>query len=106
LKPRRYTLFEGEVELLKTGKIVIPGSDLLAGSATMLIQGIANLARHTDLSWPQAIRTATSNPARLLGLPTRAARPRVGARADFVVIDGTRERVRPEVVWVRGARVE
>jgi len=105
LQPGRYTLFEGEVELLKIGKIVIPGSDLLAGSATMLIQGVANLARHTDLSWPQALRTATSNPARALGLPPRTAKPKAGACADFVVFDGGRERVTPEAVWVRGERM-
>lgn len=100
LKPGRYTIFGGQVELLRTGKIVIPGSDLLAGSASMLTPCVAHLALHTDLSWQQALHTATRNPARLLGLPTRDARPSAGKRAEFILIDPDTPDARPAAVHI------
>ena len=66
-----------------SGKIVVAGTPYLAGSNQALDVGLNNLIRATDLSIEDALRTVTTNPARLLGKsePTIA----VGQLANLVV---------------------
>ena len=87
LKPGKYALGGLPVELMPSGRICLSGSDLLAGSSLMLIQGVVNAACVTDLSLEQAFACATVIPADLLGVRHRFAPPTVGARADLMVFD-------------------
>lgn len=87
LPPGRYTLAAMDVDLLPTGRIQLTGTDLLAGSSLMLIQGVLNTARHTDLTLEQAWRAATINPARVLGVRGIGTRPKVGKKAELVLVD-------------------
>lgn len=87
LRPGRYDLGRASVEMLPSGRICLSGTEFLAGSSLMLLQGIVNTARVTDLTLEQAFACATTVPAALLGLKRRFTLPREGAAADFVVFD-------------------
>lgn len=106
LAPGRYDLAGIPVDLHSDGLISLAGTDLLAGSGMMLLQGVVNAARATDLSMTEAFRAARENPARLLGLPMPAWPPEVGGAADLIAFevagDGT-ARVREG--YVRGRAV-
>ncbi|MBM3288556.1 MAG: amidohydrolase family protein [Candidatus Hydrogenedentes bacterium] len=109
LKPGHYELAGMPVELLKTGRICLSGTELLAGSATSLLQGVLNLARHTDLTLEQAFACASSVPAALFGVSAPHAAPARGARANFLVLDIVRGPVRDtpklRAAIIDGARV-
>ncbi len=83
-RPGRYRLGEQDVELTPDDRVVLEGTGKLAGSALKMNRGVANLVRLAGLSLRDAIRMATVNPTRLLGLPAPdAILP--GAAADLVV---------------------
>ncbi|MBI1317905.1 MAG: amidohydrolase family protein [Candidatus Hydrogenedens sp.] len=105
LKPGPYEIFGGKVELLKTGKIVIPGTPLLAGSASMLTPCVAHLAKRGGMTWAEAFASASKNPARALGLPPRDTRPVSGKAADFLLLDPESKTMQPEAVYIRGQRL-
>jgi N-acetylglucosamine-6-phosphate deacetylase len=77
----------GTVELLPSGRLTLLGTPYLAGSAAALPVGIANTIRHAGVTLAEAVRLATTNPARLLGLdrPDGRGSIRSGAAADLVV---------------------
>jgi N-acetylglucosamine-6-phosphate deacetylase len=104
MKPGVYELFGGKVQLHANGKITIPGTGLLAGSGLMLVQGVLNVARCTDLSLKQAIACATSTPARLLGLRSRGRLPQVGRKANFCLVSGQGTNVKMLASFVDGKR--
>ncbi len=87
LKPGQYRLAGKRVDLNRAGRVSLSGTDLLAGSALMLMQGLFNAAHVTDLSLEQSFACATTNPARLFKLDHEFSLPRVGKEADFVVLD-------------------
>lgn len=108
MKPGAYALFGAKVELKRNGKICLLGTDLLAGSGLMLLEGVTNTWKNTDLSLEEAFRCASTNPARLFGLRRRFSLPKVGARADFVAFDmmpasGGLEKPRVCASFVNGA---
>jgi N-acetylglucosamine-6-phosphate deacetylase len=88
------------------GKIVVAGTPYLAGSNRDLMAGLNTLLDAVpELGLAEAVRTVTSNPARILGLP--APRIEVGQPASIVRI----ERVGPRAIrlvetWVDGRRSE
>lgn len=90
LKPGHYDLVGMPVELLKTGRIQLSGTDLLAGSATTLLQGVLNAARCTDLTLAQAFACASSVPGKLFGIHHSFIAPKKGATASFIVIEAAR----------------
>ncbi len=109
LPPGPYRLGTVAVELLPTGRICLSGTDLLAGSSLMLLQGVINAAHATDLTLEQAFACATTIPARILGVPARFPKPAVGTKADFVLFDAGHGRSRKPLakahcVYVRGER--
>lgn len=86
-KPGTYELAGSPVALLPEGKIVLSGTDLLAGSALMLLQGVVNAARGTDMGLKEAFASATTIPAKLLGLKHRFTLPSVGRKANFILFE-------------------
>jgi len=62
--PGRYRLGEQDVDHTPDGKVVLAGTDRLAGSALTMNRGVANLMRLAGLSLEDALRLATTNPAR------------------------------------------
>ncbi len=79
--PGRYRLGELEVDLTPDERVVLAGTTRLAGSSLRMDRAITNLMRIGKVNLRDAMRTATTNPAQLLGLPGLA----VGERADLVV---------------------
>jgi N-acetylglucosamine-6-phosphate deacetylase len=62
--PGRYRLGEQDVDHTPDGRVVLAGTDRLAGSALTMNRGIDNLMRLAGLTLDQAVRLATVNPAR------------------------------------------
>jgi len=94
LEPGHYDLAGMPVELLRTGRIQLSGTELLAGSAVTLLQGVLNAARYTDLTLEQAFACASAVPAQLFGVGRPHTAPKRGARANFLVLDVRRGPVR------------
>ncbi|MCC6154948.1 MAG: amidohydrolase family protein [Candidatus Hydrogenedentes bacterium] len=103
LKPGHYDFGGTPVELLKTGRIQLTGTDLLAGSATTLLQGVLNAARHTDLTLAQAFACASRIPAELFGVSNAST------RANLIVFDlvrkAARDSARVQTIFADGSQV-
>lgn len=72
----------------------------LAGSALTMDAAIRNVVNHCSVSLEQAVRAASSNPARLIGCADRGVIA-VGQRGDLVELD---DEVRVGAVWLNGVR--
>lgn len=91
--PGRYRLGELEVEQGRSGRVGLPGTEHLAGSALTMDRAVANAARFTGLPLDSVLPQATTQPASLVGA---APRGRVTAEWDeaagrltiFGVVDG------------------
>ncbi|MCD5408617.1 N-acetylglucosamine-6-phosphate deacetylase [Candidatus Bipolaricaulota bacterium] len=59
----------------------------LAGSTLTMARAVRNFMEFTGCSLPQAVRCATLNPARLLGIEDRKGSLEVGKDADLVIFD-------------------
>jgi N-acetylglucosamine-6-phosphate deacetylase len=106
LKPGKYDVGGMAVELLPGGRICLSGTEYLAGSSLLLLQGVLNAMRFTDLTLKQALASASSIPGRLFGLKHRFVLPKEGAKANFLAftIAKSREGWRPKVkaVFING----
>lgn len=108
MKPGKYSLLRADVELKPSGKICLSGTDLLAGSSLMLLQGVVNAWWATDLTLEQAFACATRIPASLFGVKRRWRPPVAGKKASFLVFSLDRTKSPPkasiEAVFVDGRR--
>jgi N-acetylglucosamine-6-phosphate deacetylase len=102
--PGRYRLGELDVELKPDDRVVLTGTQKLAGSALRMNVAIANMMGIGGVSLRDVIRTATTNPARLIGLEGRAEGLKAGDRGDVVVFRQEPELV-VEAVYLEGVRV-
>ncbi len=66
--PGRYTLGEVEIERDAAGRVTLPGTSTLAGSALTLDQAVANAVRDTGLSLEEVLPMASTQAAAGLGL--------------------------------------
>jgi N-acetylglucosamine-6-phosphate deacetylase len=94
----RYQLGPIEVDV-KDGKCTSGGS--LAGSVLTMDRAVRNVTQFSRWSMKDAVRAASLNPARAVGLAGRHGALAKGAEADFVVLSPTGE-VRKTVVRGRG----
>ena len=78
----------GDWEVERDGRIVVAGTPYLAGANEPLDVGLTNLANATGWSIPDVLATATSNPARLLGVASPRIAP--GEPARLVVLRAAR----------------
>lgn len=87
--PGRYRTAVGAlVELGSDQRLAEVGSELLAGAAATLLDGVRNVATRTTFSLADALRLATRNPARLApGTRGGVGEIRVGGPADLIVLD-------------------
>ncbi|MGD1071060.1 MAG: N-acetylglucosamine-6-phosphate deacetylase [Bryobacteraceae bacterium] len=104
--PGRYRLGEQEADLTEDGRVVLAGTDKLAGSALRMNQGVANLVQLGGLSLRDAVRTATVNPARVIRLEGRMRGLEPGERADIVAFRFKGATVEIDAVWLDGVRAE
>lgn len=87
MKPGPYRLGGVPVELKRSGRICLTGTDLLAGSSLSLLQGVINAAQHSDMTVEQAFASASSIPLKLFGLRPAPWPPKVGRKANFILFD-------------------
>lgn len=100
----------GAERIVKTGpRLTLEGSDTLAGSAISLVECVNNFLCWTGASVPQALRTVTETPARVLGMEAVKGTLRVGADADLVVFseveEGGVKQLAVDEVWKFGERM-
>jgi len=100
----RYRLGELDVELTGDDRVVLTGTQKLAGSSLRMHNAIANLMRIAGVSLRDAIRAATLNPARLIHLEGRSEGLKPGDRGDVVVFRLTPDPTM-EAVYFDGIRV-
>ncbi|KAI0022926.1 N-acetylglucosamine-6-phosphate deacetylase [Xylariomycetidae sp. FL0641] len=101
-----------ESRIVKKGpKLVLEGSDRIAGSSITLIECVNNFLAWSGASVPQALRAVTATPAAMLGLQGQKGCLLDGADADMVVLSerrgGAAAGVQLEVdeVWKFGTQV-
>jgi N-acetylglucosamine-6-phosphate deacetylase len=85
LPPGRYECWGQEFEVHPTGKIVMPGTEYLAGAAVFLDTCVGSVLNLGLADLPEAVAMAAIRPRELLGLPV--PRIEVGEPADFTVFD-------------------
>ncbi|KAF5317336.1 hypothetical protein D9611_004021 [Ephemerocybe angulata] len=78
---------DGQNFVKEGDKLYLEGTDTLAGSVVTLDKCIRNFCRFTGCSIGEAIRCATYNPAKCLGIENRKGTLRPGADADLVILD-------------------
>ncbi|KAI0365927.1 Metallo-dependent hydrolase [Pilatotrama ljubarskyi] len=83
-------------------KLYLEGTDTLAGSVVTLDKCVRNFSRFTGCSLGEAIKCATFNPARCLGLEHKKGTLRPGADADLAVLD---RKGNVLSTWVKGREV-
>jgi N-acetylglucosamine-6-phosphate deacetylase len=103
--PGRYRLGEQEVDHTADGRVVLAGSDRLAGSALRMDRGVANLMRMAGLSLRDAVRMATVNAARAGAVPGRTRGVVEGERADLAQLRVSGGVVEVLATWVSGRLV-
>jgi N-acetylglucosamine-6-phosphate deacetylase len=104
--PGRYLLGEQAVDLTADGRVVLAGTERLAGSALNMAAGVANLMHLAGLSLADAVRMATINPATVARIAGRDHGIAPGQRADFVLFRVTPSgELSVQATWLDGALV-
>jgi N-acetylglucosamine-6-phosphate deacetylase len=85
LPPGRYDEWGQQFEVLVEGKVVVPGTPFLAGSAVFTDTCIGVVVRDAAVSLRQAIDMSGALPRSLLGLDPRPLA--IGSPADLVLFD-------------------
>jgi N-acetylglucosamine-6-phosphate deacetylase len=85
LKPGEYKTQTGEtIELTKEGKLFYPAQNVLYGSASPITNGVGNIMKVTGCTLSDAIKMASTNPAKLYNLGDRGTLES-GKRADLIL---------------------
>lgn len=85
--PGNYKLGNVEVEVLDTGRVCLPGTPYLAGSASEMHEAIGKAVEFSGVTLDEALQMATANPADLTGLTGQFGRIAHGEAADLVLFD-------------------
>lgn len=85
LPPGKYSMWDQEIEILPSGKVVVPGTPFLAGSGSFTDACVAHLISLGLVPRSQAIEMATNAPRRLLRLPE--SKIEVGNIANLILFD-------------------
>jgi N-acetylglucosamine-6-phosphate deacetylase len=85
LNPGKYLNVIGDtLELTPEGAVIYPAQKVLSGSGAALPKGVGNVMKVTGCSLAEAIRMASTNPARLYKLDDRGEL-KTGMRADLIL---------------------
>lgn len=107
LGPGRYVTFKKEVEIAYWGGPARTAGDhpqagSLSGSSLTLDLAVRNAVKLLGVSIPQAVKMASLNPARVLGLHDRKGRVAQGYDADLILLD---DELNVQSCWIKGRRV-
>jgi N-acetylglucosamine-6-phosphate deacetylase len=103
--PGLYRLGEQAVELKEDGRVVLQGTDRLAGSSLRMDAAISNAMCFAGVSLTAAVSMATTNAARVGRVPGRLRALQPGERADIVRFRVEDNQVRVEETYLSGHRV-
>lgn len=87
LPPGRHHLGNVEVEVLESRRVNLPGTPYLAGSVIDMNDSVGKAVAYAGITLNDAVRMATANPARLLGLENELGSITPGLRADILIAD-------------------
>ena len=79
---------EFEISFERSDLIRLGKERIIGGLLYKLKDAVRNLMKHTGVSFLEALKTVTINPARLLGIDDRFGSIQIGKMADLAVIDG------------------
>lgn len=96
-----FFMFEGNKVLYKDGKCISPDGTL-GGSSLTMIEGVQNLVKNVGLTVEEALRMATSLPAKAIGVENRFGFIKENYEANLVVLT---ENLEIDTVIFRGKRV-
>jgi N-acetylglucosamine-6-phosphate deacetylase len=101
-----YKLGEQDVDYTPDGRVVLAGTQKLAGSALRMDRGVENMMRLGCLSLRDAVQTATINPARVAQIARRTNGLVEGDRADFVLFkfDEATGKIDVQATYIDGVR--
>ncbi|KIY73638.1 carbohydrate esterase family 9 protein [Cylindrobasidium torrendii FP15055 ss-10] len=99
LKDGTHEWRDGKRFVKEGDKLYLEGTDTLAGSVVTLDKCVRNFVKFTGCSFGDALKCATLNPAKCLGIENRKGSLRPGADADLVVFD---KHGFPLRTWVKG----
>jgi N-acetylglucosamine-6-phosphate deacetylase len=85
MPPGKYREWGTDLEVLPSGKIVVAGTEYLAGSAHFTDACVGNVIRFAGVTLAEAVEMASVRPRQLLGIPVPAIE--VGQPADFVIFE-------------------
>ena len=102
--PGRYRLGQQDADLTEDGRVVLTGTNRLAGSALRMNDAIANVIRMAGVTLSDAVDMATLNPARIVHLAGRTKGLVAGERADLVLFRAT-PAITIDAVFLDGKRV-
>ncbi|HEV2350594.1 MAG TPA: amidohydrolase family protein [Terriglobia bacterium] len=105
LPPGQYMMVGREIELLPSGQVVTMDRQCMAGSALSMNRAIRVFQEFAGASLAEALRAATTNPARLLGRDAACARLEPGEPANLVVFRSAPDALSIESVFLRGRQV-
>ncbi|MEY4167336.1 MAG: N-acetylglucosamine-6-phosphate deacetylase [Blastocatellia bacterium] len=97
LPPGRYHLGNVEVEVLESRRVNLPGTPYLAGSVVDMNDSVARAVSYAGVSLADAVRMATLNPARILGIEDLFGSIAIGKRADILAASWDPMRTRLDV---------
>ena len=72
-------------DVISNGIAAYTEDGLLTGSTTPMNRAVQNITRYTDLDLPEAVKLATINPARIMGVEGRKGTLDVGKDADIII---------------------
>jgi N-acetylglucosamine-6-phosphate deacetylase len=102
LPPGKFLNVEGDtIELTPDGMVRYPAQNVLAGSASPIKKGVANVMKVTGCTLEEAIQMASTNPAKLYNLDDRGA-IEVGKRADLILFRIIENEMVIDKTWVNG----
>lgn len=105
LPPGEYKNEEGEtIELTKEGMLRYPKQNVLYGSASPITKGITHIMNVTGCTLGEAIRMASTNPAKLYGLSDRGS-IEPGKRADLILFSIEQKELVIKQTYVAGKLV-
>lgn len=74
----------------------------ISGSLLSVSKAVCNMKKHTGISWPEAVRLGSLNPARLLKIDKSTGSIQPGKKANIVIMD---ENANIHSVYAEGRRV-
>jgi len=97
-----YKLGDVDVEVTPERKVCLPGTPYLAGSVLEMHDAVANTVRFSDASLSDALRMASANPAKLLGISDSTGSIETGKSADLILFKWSGDQIEIIATIVRG----